>query len=164
VDVSQESSISGVSVEFLPVAGDCVLVLLHPVGECEGHVLERSTEGGEFVLDPRWHLGVDGPRDKPVALECSQGHGQHSTRDTRDDLGELGESSPFVAEHPDHQERPLVAHARQQRPEEVRVLARAQLGHRRHRSVEPVLQCLQRRLIRHIVSDGHCRVTGGRLR
>jgi len=88
-----------------------------PCAERPDRLSQRTAERGELVIDARRDRRRDGARHEPVALEAAQREREHALRDAADRALDLTEATRTVGELHDEQHAPLIAHAREDRPD-----------------------------------------------
>jgi hypothetical protein len=86
-------------------------VVSRPLGECPHEVGEAPADRGEVVLDLRRDGRMNRPGQYAVALEATQGEGEHPLRDARNRTLELAEPPHALSELDDGQDRPLTPSA-----------------------------------------------------
>ena len=74
-------------------------------------VEQGGTEFGEFVVDPRRHDRKHGSGDEAFAFELSQREREHALADAVDLALQLAEPLRSVGKDADHEQRPLVGDA-----------------------------------------------------
>src|SRR6516225_1471110 len=103
----------GAAVELVAGADDLGLVAQRPISKRRNRLQQIASERGQAIFDPRRNGGEDGAGDQTVAFEPAQRQRQHALRNAADRTAQFVKAQRPAAEPRHHQNRPLVADARE---------------------------------------------------